>query len=82
VATLIINTDSSYCLECGKGASSYDKTHIVALPGYSQRPEAKVGCGATFDKVRSDYVGCYIKEWAAENRPDLEWIGYEWDDLL
>lgn len=69
---LVINLSSSECLNCGRGCSPEEKSHLTVL-GYSV-PKDEKGCGIEYKYVTSDYMGMKMEERCKEMRPDLIWI--------
>lgn len=81
MATLVVNRSDSYCQECRDkglraGTSPWAKSHDLIYE-YSNRSGEDPGCGAVYDSIRSDYFGLNMDQWAAKNRPDLEWVGID-----
>jgi hypothetical protein len=80
-ATLVINSDSSYCSACGGGAEMNEDAHLTLLPrelagGYVPLPEGqRAGCGATFTASATDSFMPGIGELIRQTRPDLPFIG-------
>jgi hypothetical protein len=69
---LFVNLSDSRCGNCGRGADPYEKSHTTLL-GYGVKA-GETGCGIEWQYIASDYVGCHADEWAARERPDLEWV--------
>lgn len=72
--TLIINTWSSECGDCGKGAVIEEKTHDTVI-GYDVE-EGEKGCGVRWEFVDSDYFDLDMEKRCKKMRPDLEWNGF------
>lgn len=67
--TLVIDRTSSHCANCGGDADPSEKAHIHKI-GYTPGE----GCGITWTKVSSSYIGQNQRESVQEMRPDLEWV--------
>jgi hypothetical protein len=80
-ATLIINSDSSYCSACGGGAKLDEDAHMTILPrelagGVVPLPEGqRAGCGATFVACATESFMPGIAELIRQTRPDLPFAG-------
>ena len=80
-ATLVINSDSSYCSACGGGANLDEDAHMTILPrevagGYMPVPEGqRSGCGATFIASATESFMPGIGELIRQTRPDLPFMG-------
>ena len=80
-ATLIINSDSSYCSACGGGAKMDEDAHLTILPrevagGFVAVPEGqRAGCGATFIASATESFMPGIGELIRQTRPDLPFMG-------
>ncbi len=80
-ATLVINSDSSYCSACGGGAKLDEDAHLTILPrevagGYLPLPEdQRAGCGATFTASATESFMPGIAELIRQTRPDLPFMG-------
>jgi hypothetical protein len=80
-ATLVINSDSSYCSACGGGAKMDEDAHLTILPrevagGWLQVPEGqRSGCGATFVASATESFMPGIGELIRQTRPDLPFMG-------
>lgn len=80
-ATLVINSDSSYCSACGGGAMLDEDAHFTILPrevagGYVELPEGqRSGCGATFIASATESFMPAIAELIRQTRPDLPFMG-------
>lgn len=89
MATLIINSSSSQCGDCRRGAKPSEEGHFTVL-GYNVVP-GEEGCGATWDRVSIPYINGYetgpqmiqrLKyEWGfATNVPDENWSVFGMDN--
>lgn len=80
-ATLVINSDSSYCSACGGGAKLDEDAHMTILPrevagGYLEVPDGqRAGCGATFIASATESFMPGIGELIRQTRPDLPFLG-------
>lgn len=79
MSVLVVNRSDSYCAECKNngypaGTLAHSTSHDLVY-GYFEGSGTQPGCKAVYTKIRSDYFGLRMDEWAAENRPDLEWVG-------
>ena len=80
-ATLVINSDSSFCSACGGGAEMDEDAHLTLLPrevagGYVPLPEGqRAGCGATFVASATESFMPAIGELIRQARPDLPFMG-------
>ena len=80
-ATLVINSDSSYCSACGGGAKLDEDAHLTILGrevagGYIEVPEGqRAGCGATFVASATESFMPAIAELIRQTRPDLPFMG-------
>jgi|GEM_PF-5349463 len=80
-ATLVINSDSSYCSACGGGALIDEKEHLTLLPrevlgGWIEPPEGqRAGCGAVFTATATDSFMPVILAGIPKARPDLPFLG-------
>ena len=80
-ATLVINSDASYCSACGGGAMLDEDTHMTILPreiagGYVPVPDGqRAGCGATFVASATESFMPGVGELIRQTRPDLPFIG-------
>jgi hypothetical protein len=70
--TLFIDTSSSSCGACGRGADPYELRHDTIL-SYGGTAE---GCHAEWRYLSSNYTNVEgLHDAIQEMRPDLEWIG-------
>ncbi len=80
-ATLVINSDSSFCSACGGGANLDEDAHLTILArevagGYIEVPEGqRAGCGATFVASATESFMPAIAELIRQARPDLPFMG-------
>jgi len=80
-ATLVINSDSSYCSACGGGALIDEKERLTLLPrevagGWVEPPAGqRAGCGAVFTATATDSFLPEILAGIPETRPDLPFLG-------
>lgn len=77
--TLIINLSDSQCGNCGKPADPYETHHFSGNYKMTSRP-APNPCGQEYKYLSSNYTGNSVKQACIEMRPDLEWIGIEYED--
>lgn len=73
VPVLLIDTWSSTCGYCGRGADPEDKKHSEVL-SMSEAERSSPGCGIVWEFVSSNYVGSTVDNWCKEMRPDLTYI--------
>jgi hypothetical protein len=78
-ATLVINSDYSYCSACGEGAVPEESSHVSIrwremADGWA-RPRGEQGCGATFTATATDSFDRRIGPAILEMRPDLPFHG-------
>ena len=80
-ATLVVNSDSSYCSACGGGASLGEDQHLTLLPrelagGTVELPDGqRAGCGATFTASATESFMPGVGELIRQTRPDLPFMG-------
>ena len=80
-ATLVINSDSSYCSACGGGAEFYEEAHLTLMPReiggrYEVLQDAdRSGCGARFIATATDSFAPAAAVAIQEQRPDLLFMG-------
>jgi hypothetical protein len=80
-ATLVINSDYSYCSACGGGALLNESAHLTLLgretaAGWILPPAgAATGCGATFTATATDPFAKEMAVGIMEVRPDLPFLG-------
>lgn len=80
-ATLVVNSDSSYCSACGGGARLDEDAHMTLLPrevagGSLELPQGqRAGCGATFSASATESFMPGIAELIRQSRPDLPFAG-------
>jgi hypothetical protein len=74
-ATLVVNSDHSYCSACGGGALIEDRTHERLL-GHAGLDNPDGGCGAIFVETATDEVTTpEVVDGICEVRPDLPFTG-------
>jgi hypothetical protein len=78
-ATLVINSDESYCSACGGGAAPEEEAHMSIQPrevagGFIAQGQ-RAGCGATFIATATESFMPGIAERIREMRPDLPFMG-------
>lgn len=71
--TIIINTWSSTCYACGKGASPSEGRHNTVVSWGGSAP----GCGVEWKYAMSEYWGVGIRAAVERQWPHLIWIGHD-----
>lgn len=77
MATLIIDTWSSHCSNCGSDSVDPTETHhFTSYQSYTQPQRA--GCGELYTETSSNYTG--LEDNIRAMRPDLPYTGHSWKE--